>query len=702
MTFFWCICRAIVRRPQAYIGLLWSEVTALAIVFSYATLFFHPQLQVIKEGMEPLFNFLLMPSIIIHLVSVPVYYSLVTLYRTRQRQFGVFFLLGMSSRCLWVMLLLEVAIVGCCAVVLGVLVGMMLSPGLLSLAEHTLKLAELKLPFYFSWKALTLTTTPLLLLILAPAFTHPLIQRKNVVQLLQSERRLDARPKLPMNILYSIAAILSLGSLVAIGFFLPVPVDPVWGICVYYAIFLLSALSMYSLYRQSSLALFHFCRWNKNFSWKNTRLLWIGNMAHRFHDNSRFFYNLSFLALFFFFITSIFIASTQLPTGEIVKNMVENSQRTESALVVYRLGKEGKINPNEKGNLESINQQLLNNGLIRVDSYPLMIGDYVDNKDEYLSIQDEKRWLLQAGGNQATLEEHTRGWFLSLENYNEMLKASGKPFLSLGPNEAAALCEKENCPNEEIYLNPIPEKFGVKRVRYLKPTGLLVPLQRTQYAPQWILGSQVYARVLQYPNVQRFWDVNYLLPPYHKMNPRLLKTLVKAKSVDPKNQILHRNEESSKAPYPFIHSEVANTYQQTLFGVFYLLSIFLGCPTSLIGIMNMFFLRVYNDVENQRRQFQTLLRIGAPIHRLQRSISIQVASLFFIPMFISGVLALYWIYYMTRALESHSPAETGVGSALLSSTGWTFSIFLVIQIIVFLPTRSWVLRTVKGGNKKCE
>lgn len=692
MAFFWCVCRAIRRQPRAYMGLLWSEAAALSIVFSYATLFFHPQLRVVKEGAESIFNFIFLVPVAS--VFVPIYYSLVTLYRTRQKQLGVFLLLGMNPRYLWIMLLLETVIVGCGAVVLGTLVGGMLSPGLLFFAEQALGLVEL--PFYFSWKALVSSVAvSFLLLVLASVLTPLLIQRKRVIQLLQSERRLDSLPKPPIiNLLYSVAAVFSLGSLVFIGFFLPAAVIFDWGVYAYYAIVALSALGVYSSYRQGSLVLFRLCRWNKNFSWKGTRLLWLGNMAHRFHDNARFFYNLSILITGVLFFSIISIALIQSPIGEIVKNIKGSSQKIGPALV-YRLGKEGETNPDEEGSLESINQQLLNNGLVRVDSHPLMIGDLVESKSEYLSIRDEQRWALQEN-IQAELTRYTRGWFLSLKDYNEMLKALGKTALSLDPNEAAVLCEKENCSDEEIPLNPIPEQFGVRKVHYLSPRGLLVPLQKTQYAPQWILGNQVYARALQYPNMQKFWDVNYLLPR-NEMNPRIFKALVEAGSVDPKNQIWDRIMAGREVPPSFIYSEMADTHQITVFLIFYFFSLFLTCPISLIGIMNMLFLRICDDVENQRRQFQNLLRIGVPMHHLQRSTGIQVALLFFIPVFVSGVLAIYWVHCVARVLRNQLPAQMGLGDALFSSTGWTFLLFLVLQVAVFGPTCSWVLRAMKKG-----
>lgn len=140
------------------------------------------------------------------------------------------------------MLLIETVVISCCAIVLGVLMGLALSPGLLFLVEQVFPLIELH--FYFSWEALLFAAVfPLFLLVLTAVITPFLLRRQKIIQLLQSERRLDDKSEPPMGFLRSMLAVFFISTLAAICLFFPV--DLGLGVHVLNIIIFLTAMGVY-------------------------------------------------------------------------------------------------------------------------------------------------------------------------------------------------------------------------------------------------------------------------------------------------------------------------------------------------------------------------------------------------------------------------------------------------------------------------
>ncbi|WP_187820293.1 FtsX-like permease family protein [Pasteuria penetrans] len=700
MALFSCLFRIIRRRPQAYIGLLFNEFISMAVVFAYTTLLYHPRLQILLQGTD-MYTEITFPALSLGVLlstSAPIYYSLTTLYRSRQSQFGVFLLLGIKPRHFLTLLLLETVIVGGCAVIGGTVLGIVLSLGLLFFLGKTFEYMEF--PFYFSWTALADSVIKSLLLFIVLAIFVPFfVQRKSPIQLLQSGKRMDDQPDFFPGSLRAIIAVLCFVFLFAICFFLPTDIG--WGASVFwmlYACFFLAIVGSHFFYRQSSLYLASFFRWKKNFSWKGIRLLWIGDMVHRLRDNSRFFHKFSISLMVLFIFSGVGVALMQWPVKEIVRMMGGTVPQVESALL-YHLGEESTIDSGVEEKLKYMDRILLREGLIRIDiSSLIIINEDEKINNEHRLMDDQRREVLQKGNRTTHMRHHQGGLFISLGDYNRMRKASGKTILSLDHDSAAVLCEQKTCLDPEIPMNSIPGKLGVKEVQYWKRMGLIAPPKHVGNVPQWILGDRVYEKALQYPGVQKFLDANYLVPERHMhMSPKLFEVLVKAQSLDEENRFgSWRDQIGDQSSDSFIYSEVVARYRPILLGILYLISLLITGPIAVISAGNMLFFRVYNDIEDRRQQFKNLFRIGFSIYDIQKSFYIQIIFILFLPTLLASFLTFCQIYYGARLLEHWLPMEIEIGNKLFISTGLVIFIWLALQVAVFLPARSRVLHKIRG------
>ncbi|WP_149453345.1 ABC transporter permease [Pasteuria penetrans] len=716
MTFFSCVVRMIQRRPQAYIGLLLNSMITSSVIFVFASFLFHPQLPLSRAFVENLFWITF--YILVFCSFFSVFYSMATLYRERQKQFGTLILLGIKSRQLRIMLALETMIIGCFSVLWGVAFGMVVNGGLGFLIESLFE--YIALDFHFSFEALGITVASSLAIFLLAALVMPfLVRNRKVIQLLQSKRRMDDKPEPPVGFLRVLVSFLSLGIVVTICLFLPVDMNIgfdkfpdslqyIFPFCV-----LLTFVGAYFFYRQGSVALARWFRWNRSFSWRGIRLLWIGNMAHRLRDNSRFFWFFSMLLLSVFLSTSVVVALvkgvTEFTAG------VEKQNPAPAPLFIYRLGEEDRISPEAQGRSQRMDQILLHrdSGLKRVDSTPVVrldkgnpvliknpmeSGEY----EKYERLQSKKAEAL-AKGDRSFLEGHTEFLTISVGDYNRVMEAYGGALLrSLKPNEAVALGSKQGAA-----LNPLPRGLGAAEVTIpsleKQPAPVCPPsgcFMRGSRIGMYVVGDKVYSKLLDSrdPSIRKFRDANYM-SGQGKMNPQIFQALGKANS-------LHSNDPNNSPEMmgSVIH-DGSQKYQDKLIIAIFLFAMLIVCLVFVSIAGNFLLLRIYTDMEDQQQQFHNLLRIGFSIPNLRRSITVQIAYVFFFPLLLAVFLASCALYYGVRFTGLSVSLEMGeeigreigdkISSVTLFSSLQVMAVFLGVQMIMFLLARLWILRTME-------
>ncbi|WP_149453253.1 ABC transporter permease [Pasteuria penetrans] len=704
MTIVSYVFRMVQRKPQAYLGLFINEFIKFSFIFAYDTLFFHPQWQIVpgwEKYIPVLLSFMVASGF-----GFSIYYSLATLYTGQRRQFGILLSLGMDKRIFNIILFSKVMIIDLCAFMLGIPAGLALGFGLLFFVGHSLEYVDLY-P-YFSFEALEISVFSALGSFFMAVVAMPFFMKDKVlIGLLRNERGLGNRSGNSLWILYVIFLFFSLGVLVPICFFLPVD----WGLNLYVPVQLplmpvplfipmsvvvsgfviLPILCMglgQCFYRQIIFLFIILLRWNRDFSWKGIRLLWIGNLVHRLHDNVRFFRSFSMALVPLLVLGSFLGILILLPIDRMVGD-VGGSESRVTPIFIYRLGGGDRVDSNTWRNLNFVHRTLLSNGLTRIDSYPLVMGPTpTKDRGEYISIYDKQKRNRE--NTQDGSVGNKEGLFISYRDYKKILDLSGHDVPTLDPDEIAVLCARGDCPASGSLSYSVLEEFGVRGMQYWDSAKSIVSF-RDFFPRQWVLGDRVYARALEHRGVRKLWDVNYVLPK-NGMNTQIFEALFRVGSMD----LGGGGRGNMGFPDSFIYNGVVDSYTPLLSGIFYLV-IFLLC--SLIMAVNagsMLFLRMYNDGESQRRQFHNLLRIGFPVHYLRKSVTVQVALIFFIPVLFAVLLSVCEIYYGVRVAKYFSHGVGEEVTEILFAVGWSIVTILFLQVAMFFPMRLWVLRKLEG------
>ncbi|WP_223127953.1 FtsX-like permease family protein [Pasteuria penetrans] len=684
MTLFQCVIRMMIRKPQVYIGLALNTAVVAAVVFAYATFVFHPQLDMLWHGekqtiTEQLLRIMFGVLMLCSLLSL--LYFLSVLCRERRKQFGIFILLGMKISQLQLMLIWEILSIGSCSTIAGIFLGVLLNMSLLHLLK--LNVEYFQLAFHFSEKSLYISTASCLLLFLLAALIMPLLVREqHILRFFRDggERR-EGKSDLSIGILRSILSFFFLGLVIVLCWFWPIPVEltfhrytpfiPTLLVCL-----VLTTLGIYFFYRQGMVMIAKFLLQKHQFSWRKSRLLWMSSITYRLRENAHF------LSLFSLLLTISFISISLFPPlfsvffssqyDSHLNTYYYNYSKEKNVMpsIIYSLGEKGRSSPLEK-QWRSLDSILTAGGLVRFVSQPLVL---VHRRNTQL--------------------EYTEGYFIRARDYNEMARRSGKPFLTLGTNDAMGMDYAYANDTGSEFPYPLLKDLGIQEVQHSGTKGNTV-FPRMD-VPQWILGDYAYAKVSKHYKIKKVQHVNYFLP-YNGTNIYIINTMIRLnkyfRGASPPTYSTHLSNGMSggvvyaKNYEPYLWKVLAQSTAISYVIVFFVF---------MIAADGFLLSRIYTDIEGQRQQFLNLLRVGFSVRDVRRSITNQMAFIFFSPLLLSTIFTASALRYGCRYLLKYPILGEEIEFPDWSSLVGVIAVALGVHFAMFFLTRAWVWRNIQG------
>lgn len=154
MTFWQFAFNNVKRNTRVYWAYFLSSVFTIVIFFSFAVNLFHPEIAGKKGGAIELILgqtevAILVFSFFFVLISVSAF------LKVRSKELGILMVLGMSKRQLNKLIFLENMIIGCLAIIVGIILGLVFSKLFLMFLSSILSYGSLA--FYFPVQAIFLT-----------------------------------------------------------------------------------------------------------------------------------------------------------------------------------------------------------------------------------------------------------------------------------------------------------------------------------------------------------------------------------------------------------------------------------------------------------------------------------------------------------------------------------------------------------------
>lgn len=209
-----------------------------------------------------------------------LFYTNSFLVRRRNREFGLYNVLGMDKRKLSTIATWEALIIGvlsiCAGLFLGVLLSKLADMGLMKVIGHE---ATLDFRIHFRAVAMTLLVfTVIFLAILLSSFIK--IRRTNALNLMNSEKVGEKPPK--GNILIAAAGIVILGGAYVIAVSIKSPLD---ALSVFFIAVIMVIIATYMLFTTGSVTLCRTLKKNKGYYYKKSHFVSVSSMSYRMKRN---------------------------------------------------------------------------------------------------------------------------------------------------------------------------------------------------------------------------------------------------------------------------------------------------------------------------------------------------------------------------------------------------------------------------------
>ncbi|MUG87853.1 FtsX-like permease family protein [Paenibacillus timonensis] len=626
------------RNARAYFAYFLSSAFMVMIFFTYAMFIFHPGIAQSEMGRMTSIGMEVAEYIIFVFSILFVLFSIGSFLKARSKEFGVLSLLGATTGSINRLVFLENLIIGIGSIVAGLAGGLLLSKLFLLLSVKVTGMN--RLPFYMPWKAMGFTAIAFLVLFaVLSVFTLVFFRKNQVIELLGGSSKPKTEPRVSWVLaLLGVALLASAVLLLKGGEGLDFPkvmmaaATGIWG--------------TYFFYTQVTVALIRLLRRSRRLLWRGTRLLWVSEMAYKIKDNSRM-----------LFMVTVAISLACMSVGVILAAQAQNERIYEGDPFAFSYG----IYEEEfvEADVAWIDQQLSEQGI------------------RYETIEQES-----FSGYLGTMESYVKVY--SRSEYNKAAALLGKEMLpEIGKGQSVAHAMEGSAAERMLKGKTIPltlSILGEPMELELLPNE--VPLiGSNSYTSVVVLSDADFTELkngLTEENQNRLYrDIEIYVPSWqHKGAPRLQ---------DPEIVIGKRlfhgmmNRLENKVTDNYMSSR-GRSYSETReqLSMLSFVGIFIAAIFSVSSASFLYF-KLYSELNQDRRMYHSLSKIGLGDREMRYSSSLQIALLFFIPVVISGI--------QTMVVLSLLGARFLLGDVtvpVLTATG----AFLAAQLLYYVVVRS--------------
>lgn len=584
MTFRQFTFNNVLRNKRLYAAYFLSSLFSVLIFFVYAIFAFHPSLGDDNLGNTVSMGLHTAEGIIYVFSFFFILYSMASFLKSRQREFGLMIMHGMTPFQLRKMIFWENMLIGCGATAGGVGIGLIFAKAILLLAENVLRL-DTSLPFYIPGKAMLLTVCAFLVLFaVISIFTVFMVRNKEIIELIKGGKK--PRPEPKASWLLSLLAVFLIGG----GYITSILVEGMVVALAFIPVTIMVIIGTYFLFTQLSVFIITRLKRRPNFFWRKTNLLTLADLSFRMKDNARTFFIVSIVStVAFCAIGSLFgfksIITQQITAGhpfaiELVNNAAKTADQSNEINEVNRVLQELNIS-----------------------------GSYYTLDMHAWSVKEGRR------GTITIVPESI---------YNQFADVKRLPKLELKEGESAVIFDP-------FYVNV--QNYNVKSSHELKsgmkisPTIHLVKSPMPdQIEPVFIIPDTQYSSL---PPANE--KINYAMWDIPSRSDEL-----KAGEAISSNQLLT---DSSSNIYTVAYSvnQVLRVYYAVLF-----IGLFIGV-VFFVAAGSFLYFRLYTDLDDDKQKFAAIAKIGLSAGELSKVITRQLILLFFAPIAIAlvhGIIAL--------------------------------------------------------------
>jgi putative ABC transport system permease protein len=645
MTFRQFAYRNVARNKRKYAAYFVSSAFSVMIFFLCALFIFHPAISgdmILDTAADTM---MVAEGIIFVFCSLFVLVSVGSFLQSRKLEFGILLMHGMTKQQLNLMVFLENMMIGSSAILTGTLLGLLLGKLFLMIGAGFLGIGPLE--FYLSWHAPVLTICSFaLLFMLISLSTFVFIGNESARGLFQRGRKGDKEPRVSALLAFA-SGLLLLGGYVLAATTTAASVERVM-----FPVVAITVAGTYLFYTQLSLYVVRIMRKVRRFYWHKTNIITLSGLTYRWKDNGRMFFMVTIVSAVSFTSVGVFAS---------IHTLSKELKLDYPAAVGYvAKGNEARSAAEEdlsgiKAELERLNLPYRSLEIqIKYAEVESQTGPDRTERLPLMAYRDYKQALQQAGF--ASREQPLQG------NEGLVMIGSQRDRSLTSERVHARYKLKQGVDIQEIgYTEHVPV------AEYLLPE--LDGRDGGDFSGV-VVSDSLFAAI---DPVQSDLYTGFYVDEFQQ-------TVGIASGLADKGKVSYE----SKSPYAVVVSGTLFEIQRTLYSTMLFASLLVG-TVFFIAAGSFLYFRLYMALDHDRLQYSTLSKMGLTDQELDRTVTLQLSLMFFVPVGLAILHSLFAFIALQRLFYLSIAAETG---AVLIG-------YLAAQGLYFFLIRSRYLRNLK-------
>ncbi|WP_409344117.1 ABC transporter permease [Paenibacillus sp. MBLB4367] len=627
-----------------YSAFFLSSVFSVMIFFIYAAFIFHPDVvnghieaaSRVRQGM------ILCEYIIMIFSFFFVLYSMSAFVKSRKKEFGLFSLFGMTSGQIRKMVLYENIAISVLAIAAGIGLGMLFSKLFFMALAEILNVSN-PIRFVVPAKALLLTGAGFFALFLAiTLFTLFQIGRSQIIDLLKASKK-PKTPPLASKWLV-VLAVLCLGG----GYYMAYTMNMMNAMIFMLPILFLVVVGTYFLFTQGSVAIFRRLQRRTPFYYKGTNLMTVSQLVFKMKDNARILFMVSVMSAVILTASGTFYVFFQGSKAQLLDNSPQTIAFIEEGLNTHNVVDPQKV------------RDILKQDGVEIDYELKLVGTAAS---------------LPTIGSRFSKE--TTAMIVSEETYNEYAAKMNRQRQKLDIAKGHAVYVY---PYKEMKIQMVETGVPLKvkanggelELTFDRQVNGTIAFPRYDATELLVVDTEQYKAFMKtVPEEKQLAVYGFELKKWEGTG----ETAAKIEALVPEKQKRH------------FDNRVA-TYQETK--QLTSLTLFIGLFVSFLFFIasgSMIYFKLFTELEEDREQFKALTRIGMTVQEIGKTVTTQIAMVFYVPCVVGIVHTMF--------------AMKALGNILMTDA-WLYAlvvigIYIVMQSLYFLAARrSYLNKIVKG------
>lgn len=618
MNFIQFAYKNVKRNIKSYLGYFFSILISSALLFSFNMFINHPNLDTSTFDDYLILTIKVCSIIVYVFLFFFVFYSVSVFLKGRNKEFGILYSLGISSKQIQKLIFIENFIINTLSSALGVIVGLIFSKIVLIAISNLLGIEPLK--FYIPTMSMIVTIIYFMLLsLLISLFISFVVKEDKVLKLLKGSETQRPEPKLSL-LLVILCVILLVWS-----YYKAVTVTKIQLINTIAPVTFMAIIATYLLFSQLSVFVIKTIKNNKKFYNKNTNMLFISNLYYKIKDNTRM-----------FFLIAITSAVAFTAIGSIYAYWKDKTRQVELA---YPQAIHFATNKSELHDLDEFNKKDY------IEKVGLLEDSLKEEKIDYDKISGEIKTIFSKN-------EKDEVKIIKESKYKELAEKLNQKVVEFKDNEAISLTLLENKKvNNKVVVDEDTLKVVTQVDRSVMPA----------YYDIYVVKDNLYNKV----------NNNCVVDTFTTFDTRnYMKTLDMCKNFE---NIYKK--ELNNGLYKFLSKSFVLDYGETTFSTLLFLTIFIGL-IFFVTSSSFLYNKIYMDCQEDKEKYMKLNKIGLTYKEIRKISTIEIGILFLAPY----VIAVMHSTFALLAVKNSFNME--VASSAYIVMGSFFIILIIYFLII--------------------